>query len=97
MKITISQAARAVGKSRSLIHKLIGNGRISATRDEDGRVQIEASELLRVYPSADLERRDMVGAPSPGESTEIQVAKPSRSGELESLRAERDRLIVELE
>lgn len=97
MKLTISQASRAVGKSRSLIHKLVSNGKISAARGEDGRVRIEASELLRVYPSADLERRDSMSAATPPEGHEAPAVGAPRSSELESLRAERDRLLLELE
>jgi hypothetical protein len=46
----MDQAARAVGKAKSTISKDIRRGRISATRNPDGSVSIDAAELHRVYP-----------------------------------------------
>jgi hypothetical protein len=45
----MDQAARAVGKAKSTISKDVRRGRISATRNPDGSVSIDASELFRVY------------------------------------------------
>ena len=46
----MGQAARAVGKAKSTISKDVRRGRISATRNPDGSVSIDAAELHRVYP-----------------------------------------------
>lgn len=48
-KFTLSQAAKETGKSKSLIHNAIKNGRLSAYKREDGIFEIDASELFRVF------------------------------------------------
>jgi excisionase family DNA binding protein len=53
MKYTIGQAAKATGRSKSLISKAIKDGRLSATRvgtTPTSPMEIDASELFRVYP-----------------------------------------------
>jgi uncharacterized coiled-coil protein SlyX len=50
MTYTLTQAARATGKSRSTVLRAIRAGRVSATRDETtGGWVIEPSELHRLY------------------------------------------------
>ena len=48
-KFTLSQAATETGKSKSVIHNAIKNGMLSAHRCENGRFEIDASELFRVF------------------------------------------------
>ncbi len=55
-KLTQAQAARAAGVSHAAIWRAIKNGRLSAERTDDGSVRVDASELQRVFPRADLER-----------------------------------------
>ena len=53
MKYTIGQAAKATGRSKSLISKAIKDGRLSAVRagtTKTSPMEIDASELFRVYP-----------------------------------------------
>jgi len=54
MVYTLGQAAKAVGKSKTTISKAIQNGKISATKRDNGSYQIDPSELHRVYPPAPL-------------------------------------------
>ena len=52
MKYTIGQAAKATGRSKSLISKAIKDGKISATRvgtTPTSPMEIDASELFRVF------------------------------------------------
>jgi chromosome segregation ATPase len=52
MKYTIGQAAKATGRSKSLISKAIKDGRLSATRagtTKTSPMEIDASELFRVF------------------------------------------------
>ena len=49
MNYTITQAAQAVGKGRSTIHRAIKEGRLSAHRGEGGTYTVDASELARVF------------------------------------------------
>lgn len=47
--LTLSQAAKATGKSKGTISNAIKKGRLSANK-ENGEYQIDAAELSRVYP-----------------------------------------------
>lgn len=49
-ELSLSQAAKATGKSKSTINRAIKNGKLSATRHEDGTYSIAASELFRAFP-----------------------------------------------
>jgi hypothetical protein len=93
-KLTQAQAARAAGVTRTSIWRAVRRGRLSAERMNDGSVRIDASELLRVYPQADLARvangsDNRTGARSRDERT---VAGDAAHGELDALRAFIDEL-----
>jgi hypothetical protein len=47
--MTLGQAAKAVGKSKSTLTRAIQSGRLSAQRLEDKSYQIDPSELSRVF------------------------------------------------
>ncbi len=49
MPYSLTQAAKAVGRTRQAIQGAIKSGRISARKDELGRYEIDAAELHRVY------------------------------------------------
>lgn len=51
MKLTLTQAAREVGVSKSTLSRAINKGRISALKDDLGRFQIDPAELFRVFKS----------------------------------------------
>jgi hypothetical protein len=55
-KLTQAEAARAAGVSRTQIFRAIKQGRISCEKLDEGSVRIDPSELLRVWPAADLKR-----------------------------------------
>ncbi|AZY96046.1 hypothetical protein EOJ32_19845 (plasmid) [Paracoccus sp. Arc7-R13] len=48
--LTLSQASRALGKSKSTLNRAIKTGRLSATRNEDGTFSINPAELYRAFP-----------------------------------------------
>lgn len=48
--LTLGQAAKETGLSKTAISRAIKNGRLSATRGEQGEYQIDPAELFRVYP-----------------------------------------------
>ena len=50
MKLSASQAAKAVGKSIPTVTRAIKSGKLSATKLESGGYEVEASELFRVWP-----------------------------------------------
>lgn len=49
--LTLSQAAKASGKSKSTLSRAIKMGRLSANRLDDGNFSIDPAELFRVYPA----------------------------------------------
>lgn len=60
-ELSLSQAAKLTGKSKSTINRAIKTGKISATRHEDGSYSIDLSELSRTFslePQRGSERRD---------------------------------------
>lgn len=52
MLFSLTQAAKASGKSKSVLSGAIQSGRISASRNDKGHWEIDAAELFRVYPQA---------------------------------------------
>jgi excisionase family DNA binding protein len=107
MKLTQAEAARAAGVSRTHILRAIKNGRLSAEKLDDGSVRVEASELLRVWPDADLDRARNTGnsaKPLPGNSHGDSGNSTSNDGDnavlqalLDEIRQDRDRLRAELD
>lgn len=49
MTYSLGEAAKAAGKAKSTILRSIRNGRISATKGEDGAYRIDPAELHRVF------------------------------------------------
>ncbi len=47
--MNLTQAAQAIGKSKSTLLRSIRTGKISASRDESGAFMIDAAELARVF------------------------------------------------
>jgi hypothetical protein len=47
--LTVTSAARAVGKNRVTIHRYLKDGRLSGIVDDKGHTKIDTSELLRVF------------------------------------------------
>jgi excisionase family DNA binding protein len=50
--LNLREAAEQVGTSKSTIFRAIKSGKLSATRDEHGGVQIDPAELARAFPPA---------------------------------------------
>ena len=69
-KLNLSQAAKAVGKSRVTLWRHINTGKLSAERDHDGNPLVDTSELLRVYGELKINA-------TPGNSKKKQHETPS--------------------
>jgi len=54
-ELSLSQAAKLAGKSKSTINRAIKTGKLSATRHEDGTYSIDPSELARAFDVEPLE------------------------------------------
>lgn len=48
--LSLSQAAKATGRSKSTIGRAIKSGRLSAARNDDDTFSIDPSELFRAFP-----------------------------------------------
>ncbi len=84
-KLSQSAAARAAGVSRTTIWRALKDGTLSAERTKDGSLCIDASELLRLYPRADL-ARVRAAAPSEPVNAHEHARAPESSGEVQALR-----------
>lgn len=76
--LTLSQAAKAISKSKSTLNRAIKSGRLSAVRNEDGTFSIDPSELARVFPQNTQEREPLTQqeriTERPGTEVSSQVA-----------------------
>ncbi len=58
MYLSLGQAAKETGKSKSVISKALHSGRLSGTRNDKGEWEIDPAELFRVFAKQnDLERK----------------------------------------
>ncbi|MCU6680477.1 helix-turn-helix domain-containing protein [Leclercia sp. H6W5] len=70
-KVSISEAARLTGKSRTTLHRLIKTGELSTCYGDRNARMVDVSELLRVFGT--LEQR-------PSEQVSGQVNEQSDTG-----------------
>jgi len=95
-ELSLSQAAKLTGKSKSTINRAIKTGKLSATRHEDGSYSIDPAELARAFEVEPLEGAKR-GNPEPGEARlleriEALEAMLNREREISAdLKEERDR------
>lgn len=66
-ELSLSQAAKETGKSKSTINRAIKTGKLSATRHQDGTYSISASELFRAFPTGTPESAKWVDTQPPSE------------------------------
>ena len=91
MSYTLNEAAKAVGKSKTTIHRAIKSGKISASKLDSGAYAIDPSELHRAFHVGTPERTirdDKEQAVTTSGTAHIQ---------LEMLEKERDRERQQLE
>ena len=95
MSYTLGEAAKAVGKSKTTLHRAIKSGKISAGRSLDGSYIIDPAELHRVFPSAPsvtgaepLLRNDVEQVSNPLETLRIQL-------ELQEKERQRERALLQ--
>lgn len=87
MELSLSQAAKAVGKSKSTINRAIKSGKLSATRHDDGSYSIDASELSRAFQIGTPNGSQWIDAAPPTELARTAVLE----AENRALRAALDR------
>ncbi len=87
-KVSVSEAARLTGKSRTTLHRLIKTGELSVSTGERNSRMIDISELVRVFPDLKL---------STAEQHIEQVREQSVTGDITGHVHENDRLKQEIE
>lgn len=58
LTLSLSAAAKQVGKSKTTLTRAVKSGKLSATRHDDGSYSIDPAELARVYPVRPVARPD---------------------------------------
>ena len=96
MKFSAKQAATQVGRSTATITRAIEKHKISATKNESGAWEIEASELFRVFAPAKPENPSMQRLENPNEKGVLQGDVEVMAEKLRSADALNDRLADEV-
>jgi hypothetical protein len=78
--LSLTEAARHAGTSRSSIFRAIRSGRLSASRTEHGEFRIDPAELARAYPPATHSRN----RPAEHQETAGEPDLKSRNAALET-------------
>jgi len=87
--LSIRDAAKLVGVSRSAIFRAIRSGKVSAPRKENGDYAIDVSELFRVFEPKPPEQRDTDGLRPAGQSEqEPETAETGGTTVTAALKAE---------
>jgi len=99
-ELSLVQAAKVSGKSKSTINRSIKSGKLSAQRHDDGSYSIDPSELFRVFPRnpkepTSEEPKEPRGTPSVSEETlriKVQMLQAQLEREQETVADLRKRL-----
>ena len=73
MGLSLRNAAKEAGVSKSTILRAVQSGRLSAARTEDGGYDIDPAELFRVYDPA---KADRTGTDAPGQDAPANQNAP---------------------
>lgn len=98
-ELSLTQAAKITGKSKSTINRAIKSGKLSATRHDDGTYSINVAELHRAFPRGTHDGADWIDTQPPENPTktalleaEIAALKDARERDRET--REQDREII---
>lgn len=94
--LTVAEAARLAGKNRSTIQRYIQSGKISASKDKNGVLVIDTSELLRVF---DILAPDSEASELPENDNQAALAATIEllKDQLKAAQARENRLMAMLE
>jgi hypothetical protein len=99
MSYSLSQAAKATGRSKATIHRAIQSHKISAERNEAGAWRLDPAELHRVFPpiSAEPVQNDGLRQSETIDGTaDLQGRLAELQQERERERADKDAVIADL-
>ena len=91
MSYTLNEAAKAVGKSKTTIHRAIKSGKISASKLDNGAYAIDPSELYRAFQVGTAERTKR------NDTEQLETTSGMADIRLEMLEKERERERQQLE
>jgi len=91
-ELSLSQAAKVAGKSKSTINRAIKSGKISAIRNENGSYSIAASELFRVFQAAPLSGSEWSNPQPPLEPARMATLEAENAALTQALAREREAL-----
>ncbi len=92
MAYTLGEAAKATGVSKASLSRAIGNGRISAAKNDDGSFSIEPVELHRVYPP----KSTVTVSEAPDETIRNPFANPQNTNDANVLQARLEAALEQL-
>ena len=92
MSITLTEAAKEVGITKSGLMKAIRKGKLSAAKDVHGEWTVDPSELFRVYPKSSDSTKDQSGRVVIGNSIETNGLRREIELQREQINNLRDQL-----
>lgn len=96
--VSVPEAARLIKRDRKVLYRdYIATGKLSASKNARGRMQIDLSELIRVFGSAAIAIDVTENSVTMPQTETVNVAKKTAPGELEKLRVEVAELRARLE
>jgi hypothetical protein len=96
--VSVPEAARLIKRDRKVLYRdYIATGKLSASKNARGRMQIDLSELIRVFGSAVIATDVTENSVAMSQTETVNVAEKTAPGELEKLRVEVAELRARLE
>ncbi len=96
--VSVPEAARLIKRDRKVLYRdYIATGKLSASKNARGRMQIDLSELIRVFGSAVIATDVTENSVTMSQTETVNVAEKTTPGELEKLRVEVAELRARLE
>lgn len=92
MALTLNQAAKTCGRSKSTLLDAIRNGRMSAPKDDRGHYTIDPAELHRAFPFQ-AQNRSLDRFPEPQPTTLETRSEPANLASIREIELLREMLI----
>lgn len=87
--VSVPEAARLIKRDRKVLYRdYIATGKLSASKNAKGRIQIDLSELIRVFGSSAIATEVTEKSVALSQTETVNVAEKTPPGELEKLRIE---------
>ena len=91
-ELSLTQAAKIAGKSKSTINRAIKSGKLSAKRHDDGSYSIDGAELARAFPIGTPSGSEWVSAAPPTELARTAILEAENAALSAALDREREAL-----